>query len=210
MKTLSIVFLAGCVLLAVALMVTRKNDAAALDTAAGTITDFSNRLDTAQTQIVAGERSLLTLSNALTESSVTLSNQLTQTIGQQTEQLATLKQQTATAVAEKAALNADLLDLTNQMTALNGKIAATETSLTQTKSDLAQLGKDYQLLQNRLQRDVAERLVAERKFRSVTQIEAQLQKLNDNPPPVPTTDSIYTGLDVEIRSNGVAHVIAPD
>jgi chromosome segregation ATPase len=198
------------VLLAVALMVTKKNDAAALDTATSTITDFSNRLDTAQVQIVAGERSLITLSNALTESSVTLSNQLTQTIGQQTEQLAALKQQATAAGAEKAALNADLLDLTNQLTALNEKIAATETSLTQTNLALTQLGEDYQLLQNRLQRDVAERLVAERKFRSATQIEAQLQKLNDNPPPVPTTGSIYTGLDVEIRSNGVAHVIAPD
>jgi len=210
MKYLSIVFLTACVLLAAALMVTKKNDAAALDTATGTITDFSNRLDTAQAQIVAGERSMITLSNTLVESSGALSNQLTQTIGQQTEQLASLKQQAAAAAAEKEALSGTLLDLTNQLTALKEQITRTETSLTQTNLELTRLHADYALLQNRLQRDVAERLVAERKFRSVTQLEAQLQNLNDHPPAVPTTESIYTGLDVEIRSNGVAHVIAPD
>ena len=209
MKYLSIVFLAGCVLLAVALMVTKKNDAAALDTANGTITDFSNRLDTAQSQVTAGERSMLTLSNTLAATGPafeTLSNQLTEAVAVQSEQAANLKRQ----VADNETLHGNLLDLTNQLTALQGQLTRTETSLTRTNLELAQLGKDYALLQNRLQRDVAERLLAERKFRSVPQLEAQLQNLNDHPPAVPTTESIYTGLDVEVRSNGVAHVIAPD
>jgi hypothetical protein len=77
--------------------------------------------------------------------------------------------------------------------------------------ELVQFRKDYGLLQNRLQRDVGERLVIERKFNNPEALQAQLVKLKEYGGSFDVTaDKIYSGLDVEVRSNGVAHVIAPD
>ena len=73
-----------------------------------------------------------------------------------------------------------------------------------------QLHKDYALLDNRFRRDVAERVVVERKFNSYPEVQAQLKKLYTNSVPYATPESIYKGLNVEIVSNGVAHVIMPE
>jgi len=41
-------------------------------------------------------------------------------------------------------------------------------------------------------------------------LQAQMQKLKKNPADVISSESIYAGLDVEVKSNGTVHVIAPD
>jgi hypothetical protein len=92
------------------------------------------------------------------------------------------------------------MDLTNQMAGLTMQIALTGTNLDQAN-------KDYALLENRLQ-DVAERIVAERKFNNLLELQAQMQKLKKNPADVISSESIYAGLDVEVKSNGTLHVIS--
>jgi chromosome segregation ATPase len=199
--------------LAVTLAMTKRNDTAQLDTATGTIADFSNRLDSAQIRIAEREGSILalsnTLSNTLTEcaaTSLTLSNQLTEaesTNALQAEQITSLNRQLAAAASEKQALNQNLLDLTNQMAALTQRITLTETNL-------AQAGKDYAELEYRFLEDVAARTIVERRFNNLAEVQTQERKLQKIGAPWVTPESIYAGLNVEVKSNGVVHVLAPD
>ncbi|HEV2694966.1 MAG TPA: hypothetical protein VG347_18880 [Verrucomicrobiae bacterium] len=214
---LSIVLIVVCVLLAVALVVTKRSDRAALDAAAASVTDFSNRLDEAHVAMTDEARTIITLSNSLAEASssaLTISNQLVsaQAINvSQLEQLTGLNRQVTEAAASVQALNADLLATTNQLTALQSQISVAQASLTQTNADLVDLRQQYALLQNRFQRDVAERLVTERKFSNPEALQAQLVRLKSWGGAFDVTaDKIYAGLDVEVRSNGVAHVITPN
>jgi len=206
-----------CVLLAIGLVVIKHGDSADLDAATGTIVDFSNRLDTAQVQLTAGAGTVLTLSNSLAEyatTALTLSNQLTEAqsaIARQTGQITNLSGQVTAVTADNQALSASLLEATNQLTAVTAQLARTEASLTQTNQDLVQLRKDDALLQNRLQRDVAERVVIQRKFYNPEALQAQMNKLKEYGGSLDVTaDKIYTGLDMEVRSNGTVHVIAPE
>jgi hypothetical protein len=82
--------------------------------------------------------------------------------------------------------------------------------LNRTNQNLGQVSKDHALLNNRFLRDVAERVVVERKLNNPDVLRAQLQMLKTNPPRIVTADGIYASLNVEIESNGVAHVIAPN
>jgi hypothetical protein len=94
------------------------------------------------------------------------------------------------------------MDLTNQLAGLARQMALTQTNL-------VQANKDHALLENRLRRDVAERMVVERKFNNPLELQAQIQNLKTNPAVVISAESIYAGLDVEVKSNAV-HVISPD
>jgi hypothetical protein len=61
-----------------------------------------------------------------------------------------------------------------------------------------------------LRRDVAERVVMERKFNNILKLQEQIQLLKENPVETISLDRIYTGLDVEVKSNGSFHVLSPN
>jgi len=213
---LSLTFLVVSVLLAVMLAMAKHADNAQLEVAASAMADCSNRLDTAQAQMVIREGTLLTLltlSNTLTETSLEFSNRLTDAqskLALQTDQITSLNRQVAVAAAENQTLGLSITDLTNQLATLTGRISQTEASLTRTNGDLVQLHKNYALLDNRLRRDVAERVVVERRFNNLAEVQAQAAKLWKYPTLWVTPESIYAGLDVEVKSSGSAHVITPD
>ena len=177
-----------------------------------TIKRQANRLDTAQGQILVRDGYLLTLSNSLAEctsASVALSNQLTEaqsTLALQTEQITNLNRQIAAATTENQTLNQHVVDLTNQMTS---QIAALTSQIALTETNLAQANKDYVLLENRFRIDVAERVVVERKFNNPLELQAQMKYLKANPAAVVSAQSIYAGLDVEVKSDRF-HVISPN
>ena len=115
----------------------------------------------------------------------------------------------ATASANEA-LNRNVVALTNQLAGLTSRLALTETNLAKANETLVQAKMDYARLQNRFLRDVAERTVVERRFNNLAEVQAQAKKLQKYPTPWVTPESIYTSLNVEVSSNGVAHVIAPE
>jgi chromosome segregation ATPase len=206
---LSIVLALACTALVISLVVIKRGDNAQHETDAGAIADFSNRLDSAQMQIATGKGMILTLSNSLDESrsaSSVFSNHLVEAesaLALDTEQITNLTRRVAEMESENQTLGQTLgrrvMDLTNQMAGLTMQIALTETNLNQAN-------KDYALLENRLRRDVAERVVVERKFNNPSELRAQIQKLKKNPAGVISADNIYTGLDVEVTSN-LLHVV---
>jgi chromosome segregation ATPase len=201
------------ILLAVGLAATKWSDNAQLDTAANTINDYSNRLDTAQAQISIRDGSLLTLSNTFAETSLTLSNQLTEAqsaTALQSEQIASLNRQLTVTASENRTLNRSVMDLTNQLAALTSRNTQTEASLAQANTNLLQAGKDYARLENRLRRDVAERVVVERKFYSIPELQAQLEQLKRFPVGLISPENIYAGLDVVVKGDGKYYVITPD
>ena len=217
MKTnLTIILVIVSVVLAGALFLTRHSDNVQMASDAASIVDYSNRLDTAVMQISERNGTLVILSNTLTQTmqaSQTLSNQLTAvrvTLAQNTEQIGKLNQQVTATTAENQSLNQQVMTLSNQMTGLSGQIDQTRANLTRTNQDLVQLHQDYMLLDNRFRRDVAERVVVERKFNTYSEVEAQLKRLWSHSDPLATPESIYKGLDVEVKANGEAHVIAPN
>lgn len=176
---------------------------------AGVITDFSNQVNAAQAEIVRRDGSLVTLSNALAECSVSaqaISNQLAAVQAdnlQQTEKITGLDHQVAQLTTEKQALFQQAAELTNQLTAV-------QTKLTQTAASLTEVSRQFGLLENRFRRDVAERTVLERRFNMIPELDAQIAKLQLHPGEWPSPESIYAGLGVEVLSNGNVHVISPD
>jgi chromosome segregation ATPase len=206
---LSTVLALVCAVLVISLIVMKRGDNAQHENDAGAIVNFSNQLDSAQIQIATCKGTILTLSNSLDESrsaSLTFSNHLIEAesaIVLDTEQITNLNRQVAEAESENQTLGRRVMDLTNQMAGLTRQIALTETNLDQAN-------KDYALLENRLRRDVAERIVVERKFNNLSELQAQMQKLKKNPAAAISSGSIYLGLDVEVKSNGTLHVISPD
>jgi chromosome segregation ATPase len=206
---LSTVLALVCTVLVIALIVMKRGDNAQHENDAGAIAGFSNQLTSAQGQIASCNGTILTLSNRLDESrsaSLTFSNHLIKaesTIVLDTEQITNLNQQVAEMESENQTLGRRVMDLTNQMASLTGLITLTGASLDQANTN-------YALLENRLRRDVAERIVVERKFNNLSELQAQMQKLKKNPAEAISSDSIYAGLGVEVKSNGTFHVISPD
>ena len=151
---------------------------------------LSNRLDASQSE-------WLTFSNQLMEAEAAVARDVEQ-VTNLTRRLAELESenQTLQAVGQRVA------DLTNQIAGLNGQIASAE-------SNLAQAETDYALLENRLRRDVAERVVVERKFNNLSELEARMEYLKTHPGGETSAENIYFGLDVEVKSNAV-HVLAPN
>jgi hypothetical protein len=92
--------------------------------------------------------------------------------------------------------------LTNQIAGLTNQLASSRTNLDQAN-------KDYALLENRFRRDVAERVVVERKFNNDTELKNQLEFLKYNPNVKISEDRIREGLNVVVKSN-ICYVIAPE
>jgi hypothetical protein len=202
---LPIVLALACTVLVVSLVVIKRGDNAQHESDTGAITDFSNRLDTARIEIATCKGTMLTLSNSLDESrsaSLTFSNQLNEaefTIALETGQVTNLIRDIAEVESENQTFGQQVMDLTNQMAVLTR----------QSEASLDQANKNYALLENRLRRDVAERVVVERKFNNSLELQAQMQKLKKNPAEMISAESIYAGLDVEVSSNAF-HVISPN
>jgi chromosome segregation ATPase len=211
MKYLPTALALVCLVLVIALIVTKRSGDAQHETDAGAMTDLSNTLVAAQAQIAVGNTAMLTWSNNLDEcrsASLACSNRLTEAesaVALDAEQITNLNRQLADLASEIQTLQASarrIVDLTNQVATLTAQIASTKTSL-------AQANKDYALLENRLRRDVAERLVVERKFNNLSELQAQMKNLKQHPAGEISAEGIYAGLDVEVKSN-TFHVIAPN
>lgn len=208
---LSVALSLACVALIVALVVVKRGDNAQHDSDTAAIADFSNRLDSAQIQTAGANGAMIEFSNSLDQCqsmALTLSNQLNDaqaTVALDAGQITNLNQQVAETKSEMASSNQAfslrVLDLTNQVAGLANQLVLTETNL-------AQADRDYALLENRLRRDVAERLVVEQKFHDPAALQSQLEYLKQNPEETVSAQSIYAGLDLEVTSNGV-HVISP-
>ena len=212
-KYRSIVLTLACVALVITLIVIKSGDNTQHESDAGLITDYSNRLDSAQTEIAIGNGRILTLSNSLDESwsaALTFSNQLTEaqsTVARYAGQITNLNEQVARAESENQTLTQRVADLNGQLT---NQMASFTQQLASAKTNLDQANKDYVLLENRLRRDVAERLVIERKFYNLTELKAQMDRLEEDPSiPQVSEQSIYAGLDVEVQSDRF-HVISPN
>lgn len=213
---LSTVLTLVCVVLVISLIVIKHGDNAQQEEDTSAIADFSNQVISAQSQITTRDATILTFSNNLSDSQSTLlacSNHLTEaesTVALDTEQITNLNQQVAEMTSENQTLGRSVMDLTNQMAGLTKQMTLTRASLAQTNKDLVQAGKDYALLENRFRIDVAERVVAERKFNNLSELKTQIRKLKENPAGEVSAENIYTGLNVEVKSNGWFHVISPN
>jgi chromosome segregation ATPase len=198
-----------CAGLTIALIKTKQDDNARHEMDVSTITDYSKQLDGARSKIVAHQDTILTLSNSLAEceaASLALSNRVAEAqaaIVLDTEQITNLNRRVAEMALEQQAASRRILDLTNQVAGLTTKVALTETNL-------AQANKEYALLENRLRRDVAERIVVERKFNNLPELQAQIKKLADNPAQQISAEGIYAGLGIEVRADGTFRVISMD
>lgn len=202
-----------CIVVVISLVMVKRSDDARHEDDVGVIVDFSNRLTSAQTQLAVCQGGMITLSNSLDESrsaSLTLSNHLHEaetTLALDKEQITNLSRQVANMKSENQVLAQHVVDLTNRMASLTTQLASTEARLDQSNKDHA---RNYALLENRLRRDVAERVVVERRFNNPSELRAQLQRLKEHPAEQITAESIYAGLDVEVNSNGTFHVLSPD
>lgn len=206
----------ACVALAISLIVMKQGDNARQESDAGAIADFSNRLASAQSEVAARDGTILTFSNRLDEglsASLAWSNRLTEAqaaMALDREQITNLNRRVAEAELEHQAAGRRVQELTNQLAGLTAQIALTRANLAQTNQALVQAYKDYGLLENRFRIDVAERTVVERKFNNPLALRAQMRKLKQNPGAAISAESIYADLNVEVKSNGTCHVIAPN
>ena len=82
---LTTVLALACGVLIVSLVLIKRGDNAQHETDAGAVADFSNRLDSAQTEVAIHEGTILTLSNNLSEcrsAALTFSNQFVEALSQ--------------------------------------------------------------------------------------------------------------------------------
>lgn len=190
-----------CAALAIAIFVIKGGDNRQHETDAGALTDFSNRLDSAQIQLASSDGAILTLSNSLNQSRsacLDLSNQLMDAQSHMAfaaGQITNLVRQVAESESENQTLSRRVIDATNAVARLTHQLAASESSLDR-------VNRNYALLGTRLQQDVAERIVMERKFDNPFELRAQMQYLKTNPAKTISADSIYADLGVEVVSNG--------
>jgi cell division protein FtsB len=197
-----------CTVLVISLVMIKHSDNAQRESDADAITDFSNRLASAQIQLAFCNGMVLSLSNRLDvyqSATLTLSNLLTEAesaIASDAKKITNLTRQVAELESENQTLGRRVTDLTNQVAGLTTQIVLTETNL-------ARANKDNALLENRLRRDVAERVVIERKFNNLSELQTKMDYLKTHPGGETSAENIYFGLDVEVKSNAV-HVIAPN
>jgi predicted nucleic acid-binding Zn-ribbon protein len=221
MKHLPAVILGlACVALAVLLFVNKRDDNAQHEKDAEAITSVSNLLSSAQTEVDACKETISTLSNRLEtcqSTSLTISNELMEAKSAQATakedldrqstdlngQITELNRRITQSESEKQASTKHLADMANQITELTNQIASARASL-------LQASKDYALLENRFRRDVAQRVLAERKFYNRTELKAQLEYLQWNPAREISEDRIREGLNVVVGKSNLCYVIAAE
>jgi len=218
MRHLSTVILGlVCIGLAVFLFVSKRNNDAQHEKDTEVLTSTSNLLSSCQTEVAAFKGEALTLSNQLEtcqSTSMTFSNELIEaksalatTKERLDGQVADLNRQISRQVAElesgKQASSQRIADLTHQIAELTNQIASA-------RADLLQANKDYVLLDNRFRRDVAERIIVERKFYNRTELKAQMEYLLWNTDKEISEDRIREGLNVVVGRSNLCYVIAPE
>jgi chromosome segregation ATPase len=202
----------ACTVLVIFLVVMKRGDDAQHESDAGAFADVSNQLNSAVAEIAVCNGTILTFSNSLNDSqsaSLTFSNQLVEAqsaIAQDMEQITNLTQQVAAVESEKQTLNQNIVDLNSQMT---NQVAALKGQLASTQTNLDQITKGCLLLEDRFRRDVAERVVAERKFNNLSALQDQMKYLAKNPAKAITAEGIFSGLDIVVKSN-TFYVSSPD
>lgn len=204
-----------CVVLAVAFYLTKQGDDTQHAADVSSFTDVSNQLTTAHLQIADYQGAVLSLSNNLDASQsgwLALSNQLVDAKSAQAleaEQITNLNAKVTETEAANQTLEQHAMELTNQAASLTQQLAATKASLDGTNQALVQANNDYGLLERRFRMNVAERVVVERKFNNLRELQAQMKRVKQNPASEVSAEKIYADLDVEVRSNGTFHVITP-
>jgi chromosome segregation ATPase len=205
-----------CLGLAVALFMSKRNSDTQHEKDAEAINSASNLLSSSQSEVAAFKGKVITLSNQLEtcqSASVALSNEWAEAKSALTtakegldRRIAELNReitnQSTQLETEKQASSWRLADLTHQIAELTNQVASAQASL-------LQANKDYVLLENRFRRDVAERVIVERKFNNSTALKAQMEYLHWNPSQQISEDRIREGLDVMIKSN-LCYVVAPE
>ena len=214
MKHLSAVILGlVCLALAISLFVSKRNDNAQHEKDDEAITSASNLMSSAQAEIAACKGKMLTLSNRLEtcqSASLTFSNELIEAKSahatakeELNRQISDLNGRITQSESEKQASSQHIADMANQIAELTNQIASAQASL-------LQANKDYALLENRFRRDVAERVIAERKFNNRTELKARLEYLQWNPASEISEDRIREGLNVVVGKSNLCYVIAPE
>jgi len=206
-----------CLGLVVYLFVSKQNNDAQHEKDAEAITSSSNLLSSCQIEIAASKETALTLSNSLEtcqSTSLRFSNELIEAKSafatakegldrQITDLNRQITRQTAQSETENQASSQRIAELSHQTVELTNQIASTRASL-------VQANKDYVLLENRFRRDVAERVIVERKFNNRTELKAQLEYLLWNPSREISEDRIREGLNVVVGRSNLCYVIAPE
>jgi chromosome segregation ATPase len=202
-----------CLGLAISLFATKRHNDAQHEKDAETITDATNLLSSAWKEVAAVKGNVLTFSNRLETcqaTSLTFSNELIEaksalaTAKEASErQITELKGQSTQLETEKQASNQRVAELTHQISDLTNQIASAQASV-------LQASKEYALLENRFRRDVAERVIVERRFNNRKELKAQLENLQWNPVLEVSEDRIREGLNVVVGKSNLCYVIAPE
>jgi predicted nucleic acid-binding Zn-ribbon protein len=202
-----------CAGLAIALFSSKRDSEEQRAKDAETITSTSNMLSTAWKEVAAIRGNVSTLSNqfeTFQSTALTLSNQVIDaqsalaTAKEASErQITDLKAQSAQLETEKQASNQRIVELTNHISNLANQIASAQTNL-------LHASKEYALLENRFRRDVAERVIVERRFNNRSELKARLEYLQWNPVLEITEDRIREGLNVVVGKSNLCYVIAPE
>jgi DNA repair exonuclease SbcCD ATPase subunit len=210
---LPVVLALALIVLIISLIVIVRNNDAQQESDAGTINDYSNQLSSAQTQISIYQGTVAVQSNNLVDwqsSALTFSNDLVEaetTNIVDLVQITNLTGQVAEAKSDNQALEERFTELNSQLT---NQVASLTKQINSTEASLEQANKDYALLENRLRRDVAERVLAVRKFQNLAELKAQIKNLEWNPAEEISAQDFYLDLGLEVSSNGIIHVISPD
>jgi chromosome segregation ATPase len=206
-----------CLGLAVFLFVSKRNSDAQHQQDAEAIASATNRLSSSQLEVAGFIGKVFILSNQLQtcrSTSLTLSNELVEAksalssakegLDRQIRDLQRqITQKSTQWETEEQASSQRIADLTHRITELTNHNASVQASLDQAD-------KNYVLLENRFRRDVAERVMVERKFNNSAELKAQMEYLHWNPSREITEDRIREGLNVVVGKSNLCYVIAPE
>ena len=210
---LSVILGLLCLGLAIALFSSKRDNEEQHAKDLETITSTSNMLSTAWKEVAAFRGNVSTLSNrieTLQSTTLTISNQVIEaqsalaTAKEASErQITELKAQNVQLETEKQVSSQRIAELTNHISDLTNQIASAQTNL-------LQASKEYALLENRFRRDVAERVIVERRFNNRNELKARLEYLQWNPVLEISEDRIREGLNVVVGKSNLCYVIAPE
>lgn len=176
----------ACLGFAVALVVLKRQADAQQGTNASTISEFSNQIVQATAHIRDLDQVNLSLNSDLAtnrETSLSLSNQLAETVGtlaSTASSLQSAQQQITNLNTRIADLEAQNLVLDQRASSLSNTIASLDTQITFTQMKLAASQTNNEFLNNELKQQVAQRAELERKFNDLVEVRAQVKKLRDD------------------------------
>ena len=176
----------ACLGFAVALVALKHQADAQQAANAGTINEFSNQIVKNNISIEDLNQANLNLRSDLTtnrEMSLTLSNQLVETVGalaSTASSLQSAQQQITNLNTRIGDLEAQNLVLDQRASSLSNTIASLDTQITFTQMKLAASQTNNEFLNNELKQQVAQRAELEHKFNDLAEVRAQVRKLRDD------------------------------